>query len=239
MPSRSDTIAPFVRAGIAPCHGAQPSKSVFMVAVPRVSVRKWERKPIRPRDGTRNSIRTRPPPVWSIFAMIPRRTPSSCVTTPTYSSGESTTRSSTGSSTTPSRPRTMTVGLETCSSKPSRRIVSMSTASWSSPRPTTRNVSMASVSSTRMLTFRSISWKSRSRTWRDVTLLPDRPAHGLVLAPNSMVMVGSSTRMGFSAVGASLSATVSPMLISSMPAIATMSPESARSISTRFKPCQP
>jgi hypothetical protein len=72
-----------------------------------------------------------------------------------------------------------------------------------------------------------------------VTLLPERPAHGLVFAPNSIAIVGSSTRIGFSAVGASLSATVSPMLICSMPAIATMSPESARSISTRFKPCQP
>jgi hypothetical protein len=51
----------------------------------------------------------------------------------------------------------MTVGFETWSSKPSRRIVSMRTASWSSPRPTTRNVSVASVSSTRMLTFRSVS----------------------------------------------------------------------------------
>ena len=52
-PSRSDTMAPFVRDGMAPCHGAQPSKSAFMVAVPRVSVRKCERKPISPRDGTR------------------------------------------------------------------------------------------------------------------------------------------------------------------------------------------
>ncbi len=35
-----------------------------MMPVPRVSVRKRERKPIRPRDGTANSSRTRPEPAW-------------------------------------------------------------------------------------------------------------------------------------------------------------------------------
>ena len=45
-------MAPFVRAGIAPCHGAQPLNSALIVPVPRVSVRKCERKPISPRDGT-------------------------------------------------------------------------------------------------------------------------------------------------------------------------------------------
>ena len=61
-PSRSETIAPFVRAGIAPCHGAQPLKSALIVPVPRVSVRKCERKPMSPRDGTAYSMRTRPLP---------------------------------------------------------------------------------------------------------------------------------------------------------------------------------
>src|SRR5438128_444041 len=51
----------------------------------------------------------------------------------------------------PSRSRTTTAGFETWSSNPSRRIVSIRIASWSSPRPSTRNVSAESVSSTRRL----------------------------------------------------------------------------------------
>ncbi len=82
MPSRSDTMAPLVRDGMAPCHGAQPSNSAFMVPVPRVSVRKCERKPISPRDGTTYSTRTRPLPTCSMRVITPRRTPRSWVTTP-------------------------------------------------------------------------------------------------------------------------------------------------------------
>ena len=37
-----------------------------MMPVPRVSVRNCERNPIRPRDGMRNSRRTRPPPLLTI-----------------------------------------------------------------------------------------------------------------------------------------------------------------------------
>ena len=43
------------------------------VAVPRVSVRKRERKPINPRDGTENSKRTRLDPAWIIFVILPLR----------------------------------------------------------------------------------------------------------------------------------------------------------------------
>src|ERR1051325_10085516 len=46
MPSRSATIAPLAREWIAPCHGAQPLNSALAMPVPRVSVRKRERKPI-------------------------------------------------------------------------------------------------------------------------------------------------------------------------------------------------
>ena len=158
---------------------------------------------------------------------------------PTYSSGTSTRRSSIGSSRTPARSRTTGAGLDACSSKPSRRMVSIRIASWSSPRPRTRKASVLAVSSTRRLTFRRLSCPSRSRSFLDVTWLPERPAHGLVFTPNTIAMVGSSMRMGGSASGRSRSATVSPMWMSSMPAMATMSPAQARSSSMRFNPCQP
>src|SRR5207247_2268348 len=106
-------------------------------------------------------------------------------------------------------------------------------------RPRTRKASVAPVSSTRRLTFRRLSCQSRSRSFRDVTWLPERPAHGLVFTANTIAMVGSSMRMGGSASGRSRSATVSPMWMSSMPAMATMSPAQARSSSMRFNPCQP
>ena len=73
----------------------------------------------------------------------------------------------------------------------------------------------------------------RSRSFRDVTWLPERLAHGPVFTEKNMAMVGSSMRMGGSASGRSRSAMVSPMRMSSTPATATMSPASARSTSTR------
>ncbi len=87
-----------------------------MRPVPRVSVRNAPRKPIRPRDGMRNSRRTRPVPWLTIFVMRPRRAPTFCVTTPMNSSGQSTTRSSIGSCSLPSTVRVMTSGLPTDSS---------------------------------------------------------------------------------------------------------------------------
>ena len=42
--------------------GSQPANKWFMMPVPLVSVRNWDRKPIRPRVGIRNSSRTRPLP---------------------------------------------------------------------------------------------------------------------------------------------------------------------------------
>jgi hypothetical protein len=44
-----------------------------MMPVPRVSVRNSVRKPIRPRLGTRNSIRTQPVPWLVICSMRPLR----------------------------------------------------------------------------------------------------------------------------------------------------------------------
>src|SRR5271154_598889 len=70
--------------------------------VPRVSVRNWVRKPIRPRAGTMNSSLTQPVPWLVMDSIRPRRTEISEVTVPRYSSGTSTDSRSTGSKTTPS-----------------------------------------------------------------------------------------------------------------------------------------
>ncbi len=82
--------------------------------MPRVAVRNSPRKPMRPREGTRNSRRARPKPGFSIFVMRPRRVESRSVVMPTYASGTSTTTSSIGSMTSSSMVRVMTSGLESC-----------------------------------------------------------------------------------------------------------------------------
>ena len=84
--------------------------------VPRVSVRNSVRKPIRPREGTRNSIRIQPVPWFDIDSIRPLRTASSWVTVPRYSSGQSTVSRSTGSCTLPLTSRLTTCGLPTVSS---------------------------------------------------------------------------------------------------------------------------
>ena len=84
-----------------------------MTPVPFVSVRNSLRKPIRPRDGMRNSMRTRPLPWLTILIIRPVRAPSFSVTTPMNSSGTSTTSCSIGSASLPSTFRVMTSGLPT------------------------------------------------------------------------------------------------------------------------------
>ena len=54
-----------------------------MIAVPLVSVSISLRRPISPREGTRNSRRTRPEPWLTIFSILPLRVPSFSITTPT------------------------------------------------------------------------------------------------------------------------------------------------------------
>ena len=65
--------------------------------VPRVVVRNSVRKPMRPRDGTMNSMRTQPVPWFAMFSMRPLRAARSCVIAPRYSSGASIVRCSNGS----------------------------------------------------------------------------------------------------------------------------------------------
>jgi len=45
---------------ISPAHGSYPANTLWMTAVPRVSVSISERKPMSPRAGMMNSIRTQP-----------------------------------------------------------------------------------------------------------------------------------------------------------------------------------
>src|SRR4030095_12998960 len=133
---------------------------------------------MRPREGMRYSRRTRPVPWFTILVIWPLRGPSFWVTAPMNSSGMSTTRCSMGSRVLPCSSLVMICGLLTSTSKPSRRIISMMMASWSSPRPETRKVSGESVSSTRMATLVRFSFHSRSRSWGEVTNLPSAPADG-------------------------------------------------------------
>ena len=159
------------------------------------------RKPISPRAGTRYSTRTQPVPWLTICSIRPLRRASSCVVTPRKSSGMSIASRSTGSCSLPSISRVTTCGLPTVSSKPSRRIVSTSTASWSSPRPCTSQVSGRSVSSTRIDTLPTSSCSSRSCTCRAVSRVPDWPASGEVLMPIVMPSAGSSIAIGGSGLG--------------------------------------
>ena len=131
----------------------------------------------------------------------------------------------------------MTRGRDTSSSYPSRRIVSIKIERCNSPRPETLKPSCPSISSTLMPTFVMASCCKRSRIWRDVrNRPPSRPANGPVLCEKFMEMVGSSTLMLSNASGFAADASVSPTFTSSTPAIETISPASALSASTRFKP---
>ena len=132
--------------------------------------------------------------------------------------------------------RRSTSGRETWSSKPSRRICSMSTASCSSPRPRTSNVSGDSVGRTSIETLPSTSRSSRALIWRLVTNLPSRPDSGDVFTPKVMLSVGSSRSRRGSGRGSAGSVIVSPMVTSGMPATATISPGPAYSMSTRSMP---
>ncbi len=94
---------------------------------------------------------------------------------------------------TPSISRKITFGRETASSKPLRRIFSISTDRCSSPRPDTRNASASSVSSTRaapryapalVQTVKNLDEKSQTYL---------SPQNGEVLTQKNIDTVGSST----------------------------------------------
>mmetsp|Transcript_15237 Transcript_15237/g.36074 ORF Transcript_15237/g.36074 Transcript_15237/m.36074 type:complete len:242 (+) Transcript_15237:721-1446(+) len=141
--------------------------------------------------------------------------------------------SSKGSCLSPPSVFSMTVGQPMYISKPSRRIVSMSTVRCSRPRPETRTVSPSSVSSTRRATLVSSSLLRRSRMLREVSSLPARPAKGDLLTPKVMDMDGCSTSIGSSGMGSSGSTSVSPMVKSCTPEKTTISPAEATSMGAR------
>ena len=101
-PERSATREPLFRVVKVPNQGSWPSWMECAMPVPRVPVRNSVRKPIRPRDGTTNSMRTQPEPWLDMLSIRPLRTPMSCVTAPMCSSGTSIVIRSTGSWTLPS-----------------------------------------------------------------------------------------------------------------------------------------
>ena len=115
-------------------------------------------------------------------------------------------------------------------------MISTSTARASSPRPWISQVSGRSVGSTRSDTLPTSSRSSRSFTIRAVTLEPfSRPTSGEVLTPIVIEMAGSSTVISGSGRGSSASASVSPIMISGIPATAMMSPGPADSAGTRSR----
>ena len=70
----------------------------------------------------------------------------------------------------------------------------------------------------------------------EVTNFPSFPTNGESFTINVIARVGSSISIRGKAIGSFISANVSPISMSSIPAIQTMSPASASSISTLFKP---
>jgi len=106
----------------------------------------------------------------------------------------------------------------------------------SSPRPETRKTSVSGVSSTRSAMLVRSSFCSRSRTLRDVTYLPSRPASGDVFTWKYIASVGSSTRIGGSASGTSTAASVVPIASSSTPVTSTISPAAALATAVRSRP---
>ena len=95
---------------------------------------------------------------------------------------------------------------------------------------------MPSIDSILSATLVSNSLSKRSRSCLEVTNLPSRPAKGEVLTPKVIFIVGGSISTGGSLIGFCVLVIVSPMCTSSNPAMATMSPATASSLSTCFKP---
>ncbi len=168
--------------------------------LPEVMVRKLLRKPIRPRAGMVYSRRTRPLPSGTMLLRSPLRRPICSITGPWCCSSISMVTFSYGSCLSPASFSMITTsGRPTASSKPSRRMVSISTERCSSPRPETLNFSGLSPGSTRRATLCSSSFSRRSLMLRLVTNLPSLPANGESLTWKVMLTVGWSTVSGGSA----------------------------------------
>ena len=102
-------------------------------------------KPINPRDGIVYVNLTKLLTLV-ILSISPLLSPRASITFPTLSSGTSICKSSNGSHTTPSISFRITSGLDTCNSKPSRRIFSIKIDKCNSPRPDTVHDSLEAFS---------------------------------------------------------------------------------------------
>ena len=162
-----------------------------------------------------------------MLVTLPLRLARFSITLPSCSSGTSTQTCSKGSQRVPSISLYRTVGRETRSSKPSRRIVSTSTAICMAPRALTRKRVPSSVSSMLMEMLDCVSRMRRSRIWREVTFLPSLPPSGPLLTENSICTVAGSISTKGRASASFEAARVSPMSTSSKPARPTMSPATA------------
>ena len=116
-------------------------------------------------------------------------------------------------------------------------MVSMRMLRLISPRPATLKESVAfSTSDTRRDTSFSVSRNRRSRSWREVTNLPSRPAKGESFTEKVISRVGAeilTNSMGSTAAGSQM---VSPMVMSPMPLMAMISPAAASVTGTRARP---
>ena len=173
-----------------------------------------------------------------ILSIVAPRVDNSSITPPIYSSLTSICSSSYGSHFMPSISLIITLGLETSSSKPSRRIFSINIDKCNSPLPETIKFS-ESICSTFKLTSFWVSLNNLSPIFLDVKSFPSLPLKGEELTPKVICNVGSSTWITGSRSWPFISVIVSPTLISSKPAIATISPASALSISTLLSPENP
>ncbi len=181
--------------------------------------------PIRPRAGIRNSSSVTPcSVVWRRWSS-PFRFESSSMIFPENGSGTSTMTTSIGSNVWPLSSFIMTFGLPRFISNPSRRIDSISTAKWSSPRPATVITSWsAQERSIWREIFIFFSFSRRSLILCMVTYFPDLPEKGLVLTQISMEITGSPIEIGGSCCFSKGSHRVSPIVISRIPEMVTTSP---------------
>ncbi len=182
-------------------------------------------------------MRVFPPPLGRMSVISALRPAIFSTTVPECSSSTSITTVSYGSRRLPSSSsRNSTRGRLMPSSKPSRRMVSISTPSCNSPRPATSKLSLSSLSVTRMATFDSASRSSRSRIMRLVTLVPSRPASGLSLTAKRIDRVGGSIGWACSGSVTEGTAMVLDTVVVVRPAIETMSPALTSSTGTRSSP---
>ena len=106
-----------------------------------------------------------------------------------------------------------------------------------SPRPATLKLSvLPSTSLTRSDTSLSVSRRSRSLIWREVTNLPSWPAKGLSLTEKVISSVGAPILTNSIGSAKPRAQTVSPIVMSPMPLIAMMLPAPASVTGTRLRP---